>query len=75
MQSNFVVGDHQWRTKSNRKKAKELKEKEREFNAKQQDLIKLNVDDQDSAQLLQNNQVLNCIDSCKKKTQRASDKC
>ena len=63
---DVVVGDHQWRTKSNRKKAKALKEKEKEFNAKQQDLIKLKVDDQDFARLLQNNQVLNCIASCKK---------
>ena len=63
---DLVVGDYQWWSKTNRKKAKELKEKEAEFSALQQELIKSDVDEQDSVKLTESNQVLKCIASCKK---------
>ena len=63
---DLVVGDYQWWSKTNRKKGKELKEKEAEFSALQQELIKSDVDEQDSVKLTESNQMLKCIASYKK---------
>ena len=66
--SRDTIGEtHQWRTKANRNKAEALKTKESEIEKKQHELLKAKVDGDDTAQLLQQNQVLSCITACKEK--------
>ena len=63
---DVVVGDFKWRTKANTQTAKTLKMKENDFNKKQKELLSKKVDESDALKLTQNNQILRCIDSCKK---------
>ena len=62
-----IAHNHQWRTKANREKAKLLKAKEVEFNKTQQQLAKAKLDNQGTAQMMQQNQVLRCVAQCKEK--------
>ena len=58
---------HQWRTKANRKKAKDLKVLHTEFNNKQKELLKMNIDSKDTMLLTTRNKVLECINLCQEK--------
>ena len=55
-----------WRTKANRQKATELKEKEQPFTNVEQALIDVDVNEEDSIKLTQSSKTLNCISACRK---------
>ena len=55
-----------WRTKANRQKSRELKEKEQSFTKAQQALIDVDVNEDDSIKLTQSNKILNCVSACRK---------
>ena len=63
---DLIDEGHKWRTKSNRKKAKELKLTETEFNEKQKELVSLGVDEEDAVKLSHGNIILKCVTMCKK---------
>ena len=64
--SDLIDSRCKWRTKANRQKARELKEKEQSFTKAQQTLIDVDVNEEDSIKLTQSNKILNCISACRK---------
>ena len=55
--SDLIGIGYQWRTKANRQKAKELREKEQSFTKVQQALIDININEEDAVKLAQNNKI------------------
>ena len=62
---DLIDKGHKWRSKENRKKAKELKLLQNDFDKKQKDLISLGIDEEDSVKLTHENKILKCISKCK----------
>ena len=56
-----------WRTKANRQKAKKLKSLEIAFKDQQKSIANISLTDDEAAALCTQNQILKCIESCKKK--------
>ena len=64
--SDLIGIGYQCRTKANRQKAKELREKEQSFTKAQQALIDININEEDAVKLAQSNKILDCISSCRR---------
>ena len=62
---DLIDDGYKWRTKENRKKAKELKLLDNDFNKRQIELVALGVDEEDAMKLTHENKILKCVNKCK----------
>ena len=63
---DLLDGEHLWHTRANRKAAKILEIKQKNFDEKQEELVKCGVDEIDASNICSENKVIKCISECKK---------
>ena len=63
--TDLISDDDYWKTKANRAAAKKLKVIQKQFDSRQEELIKSGVDKADAANICTSNKVIKCIAKCK----------